>query len=256
MTVWSPSQYLKFEDERSRPARDLLAAVPLASATRVVDVGCGPGNSTELLAERFPGAQLTGLDSSNEMLTTARKRLPAARFIEADVATWVPDPGTDLIFANAVFQWVPDHVAVVARLMDALASGGVIALQVPDNLAEPSHVLMRDVARRGAFAARFKAPIARDEIAPVEAYYDRLGELAARVDIWRTIYHHPLAGPADIVEWVKGTGLRPYLDRLDPGERPAFLSAYQATVAVAYPSRADGRVLFRFPRLFVVAVRA
>ena len=147
--TWSPGKYLEFEDERTRPARDLLAQVPLIEARRVVDIGCGPGNSTELLAERFPSAEIIGLDSSAEMLAAARKRLPAATFIEADAATWMPDRPVDLLFANAVFQWVPDHLAVLARLLAALPPGGVLAVQVPDNRDEASHRMMRETAARG-----------------------------------------------------------------------------------------------------------
>jgi trans-aconitate 2-methyltransferase len=252
--TWSASQYLKFEDERTRPARDLLAAVPLASAAAAVDIGCGPGNSTELIAARYPGARLTGLDSSPDMLAAALQRLPQADFIEADVATWTPPAPVDLMFANAVFQWVPDHLAVVDRLIRSLTHGGVIAFQVPDNLGEPSHVLMREVAARGYFAAKFRTPMARDEIPSVETYYDRLRPHAARVEIWRTIYHHALADADAIVEWVKATGLRPFLDRLTTDERPDFLSEYREALQEAYPRRTDGRVLFRFPRLFVIAV--
>jgi trans-aconitate 2-methyltransferase len=254
MDSWSASQYLKFEDERTRPARDLLNAVPLASAATVVDIGCGPGNSTELLAARYPGASLTGLDSSSDMLVAARQRLPRANFIEADIAIWKPAVTVDLMFANAVFQWVPDHLAVVARLIGSLTPGGVIALQVPDNLGEPSHVLMREVVARGYFAAKFRTPMGREEIPSVESYYDRLRPRAARVEIWRTIYYHALTDTEAIVEWVKATGLRPYLDRLAENERPDFLSEYRAALEEAYPQRTDGCVLFRFPRLFVVAV--
>lgn len=255
MTVWSAAQYVKFEDERTRPARELLARVPLASVVTAVDIGCGPGNSTELIAGRYPAARVIGVDSSPEMLTAARARLPAATFIEADAATWSPVAPVDLIFANAVLQWVPDHLAVVARLVAHLTPGGAIALQVPDNQDEPSHGAMRAVASSGPWAAKFAAPIAREVIPSSEAYYDRLAPLAAHVDVWRTTYHHALADTAAIVEWVKGTGLRPFLERLDAAERPAFVAAYQAKLAEVYPPRADGRVLFRFPRLFVVAVK-
>jgi trans-aconitate 2-methyltransferase len=256
MTEWSAQQYVKFEDERTRPALELLARVPLATANTAVDIGCGPGNATELIAERYPAAKITGMDSSADMLMAARKRLPAATFVEADAASWSPPAPVDLIFANAVLQWVPSHIDVVARLMDHLAPGGAIALQVPDNQQEPSHAAMRAVAAAGPWAAKFKAPIAREVIPPVEAYYDRLLPLAVHVDIWRTTYHHALAGTAAIVEWVKGTGLRPFLDRLDRDERRAFIAAYEMRLAAAYPPQADGRVLFRFPRLFVVAVKA
>ena len=255
MDTWSATQYLKFEDERTRPALDLLSHVPAIEVAAAVDIGCGPGNSTELIAARFPHARLTGLDTSPAMLAAARERLPLATFIEADAATWVPDAPVDLMFANAVFQWVPDHVSVLARLIGALAPGGVLAMQVPDNLGEPSHVAMREVATSAPFATKFATPIVRDVIPPVGAYYDRLRSLTARVDVWRTTYHHVLAGPAEIVEWVKGTGLRPYLDRLGADERRAYLAAYQAAVAKAYPAQADGRVIFPFPRLFTVAVK-
>ncbi|HVZ14069.1 MAG TPA: trans-aconitate 2-methyltransferase [Bauldia sp.] len=256
MDTWSPAQYLKFEDERTRPALDLLSHVPATEVATAVDIGCGPGNSTELIAARFPSARITGIDTSPEMLTAARKRLPAVSFAEADVATWMPDTPVGLLFGNAVFQWVPDHLAVLARLVGGLAPGGVLAMQVPDNLDEPSHALMREVAARPFFAAKFATPIARDPIPSVGAYYDRLKPLMARVDIWRTTYHHVLAGPAEIVEWVKATGLRPYLDRLDSAERAAYLAAYQAAIAKAYPAQVDGRVIFPFPRLFIVALRA
>jgi trans-aconitate 2-methyltransferase len=255
VTAWSPGQYLKCEDERTRPARDLLAAVPLTSAATVVDVGCGPGNSTELLVARYGAARIVGVDNSPEMLVAARQRVPSATFEAGDAATWNPPSPVDLIYGNAVFQWVPDHLAVLERLMGHLAPGGVLALQVPDNLAEPSHLLMRTVALDGPWAAKFATPIAREIIPPVAAYYDRLKPFSARIDIWRTTYHHPLADAAAIVEMVRSTGLRPFLQRLDKAEEGAFLAAYRERIAQAYPPTADGRVVLPFPRLFVVAVR-
>jgi trans-aconitate 2-methyltransferase len=257
MPDWSPTQYLKFEDERSRPARDLLAQVPLTEARKVVDIGCGPGNSTELLAERFPGADLLGLDSSADMLEAARKRLPQAKFIEADIAKWAPGEGTDLLFANAVFQWVPNHLDVVDRLFEALPGGAVLAVQVPDNFSEPSHFLMGEVACSGPWWEKLgEAALTRDVIPSPERYYDRLAPLAARVDIWHTTYNHPLPGPRAIVDMLKSTGLRPYLAPLDPQEQAGFLAEYERRIGEAYPALVDGRVLLRFPRLFVVATRA
>jgi trans-aconitate 2-methyltransferase len=255
MSAWSPSQYLKFEDERSRPARDLLAQVPLENVRRAVDIGCGPGNSTELLVARYPKAEVIGLDSSHEMLVAARKRLPSLTFVEADAASWMSEDGTDLLFANATFQWVPDHRAVLKRLFAALPSGGVLAVQMPDNLTEPSHALMRAVAAEPPWAPKFRVPIAREPIAPAAAYYDLLIPDAARVDIWHTLYNHALPGASAIVEMVRSTGLRTFLDRLDAAEQRDFLARYEAELAKAYPPLADGRVLFRFPRIFIVAVR-
>jgi len=254
MNDWSPSTYLKFEDERTRPARDLLAQVPLGRAAKAVDMGCGPGNSTELIAERFPDAELFGLDTSPAMLAQARQRVPSAQFAEADAASWVPDNKTDLVFANAIYQWVPDHIGQLPRVLAALRPGGVLAVQMPDNIGEPSHVAMREVAAAGPWAARL-TDVARGALPAVSAYYDALKPFATRLDIWHTVYNHPLADAAAIVEWVKGTGLRPFVDPLPEVERQAFLAAYLARIEASYPPMADGRVLLRFPRLFIVAQR-
>ncbi|MFM9859384.1 trans-aconitate 2-methyltransferase [Pseudoxanthobacter sp. M-2] len=257
MSAWSPSLYVKFEDERTRPAADLLAHVPLETARRIIDMGCGPGNSTELLAARFPAATVTGVDSSPEMLAAASKRLPHLAFEHADLTTWMPAGPVHLLYANAVFQWVPDHLAVLVRLMGALAPGGVLAVQMPDNLGEPSHRAMRDTAEAGPWAERIHAAgIGRERLPPVEAYYDALKPFAARVDLWHTHYQHPLAGVPAIVAWLKSTGLRPYLAPLTEAERPAFLADYARRLEADYHPRVDGTVLLRFPRLFIVAVRA
>jgi trans-aconitate 2-methyltransferase len=253
---WSARQYLKFEDERTRPPRDLLAQVPLQSARRVIDLGCGPGNSTELLIERYPDAEVVGLDSSPDMLRQARERLPRAVFMQADLKSWTPHEPTDLLFANAVFQWVPDHNAVLPRLLEALPKGGVLALQMPDNTDEPALALMREVASTGPWAVTLAtANAARDDLASVGAFYDLLRPLCAHIDIWHIVYNHVMAGPEAIVEWFKGSALRPFLSALDGDMQAEYLAAYRAEIARAYPPRFGGRVLLRFPRLFVVATR-
>ena len=253
---WNARQYLKFEDERTRPPRDLLAQVPLERANRVVDLGCGPANSTELLIERFPDADVIGLDSSPDMLRQARERLPGGTFLQADLSTWSPDQRTDLLFANAVFQWVPEHPGVLRRLLQALSGGGVLAVQMPDNTNEPALALMETVAASGPWKDTLdRARPARSELPRPEDYYDLLKPSCSHLDVWHTVYNHVMAGPEAIVDWFKGSALRPYLSALDEAQRDGFTAAYTAEIARAYPARHDGKVLLRFPRVFIVAVR-
>jgi trans-aconitate 2-methyltransferase len=256
MADWDASLYLTFEEERTRPARDLLARVPLRSAERIVDLGCGPGNSTELLFQRFPGARVLGVDTSDDMLQKARGRLPSATFIKADVAAWRPEMPVDLVFAHAVLQWLPGHERLLPRLMGFLAPGGVLAVQMPDNLDEPSHVLMRETAADGPWASLLaSAAASRERLLPAGGYYDVLAPHARSVELWRTEYQHPLDDADAITTWLKGTGLKPFLDPLDEARRVGFLATYTAKIAAAYPPRVDGKVLLAFPRLFILARR-
>jgi len=255
MLDWNPALYRRYEDERTRPAQELLARVPLPEAARVVDLGCGPGNSTELLANRFPAAKVVGTDNSEAMLASARERLPQARFELSDIATWAPrDEAPNLIYANAALQWVPDHERLIPRLFAALAPGGVLAIQMPDNREEPTHRLMRAVAAEAPWAEPIgNADRLRTLLLPLGGYYDLLAPAAARVDVWHTIYQHPMADAAAIVEWVRGTGLKPFVDRLPADLQASYLAEYERRVDRAYPVRTDGKRLLAFPRMFIVA---
>ncbi len=256
MPDWSASQYLKFEVERTRAASDLLAQIPSSDPRKVVDVGCGPGNSTELLLTRWPQAFVIGVDTSADMLRQARERLPEQRFVEANIAHWNPPDDTDVIFGNAVFQWVPQHLKHLGRLVDGLQRGGVLGVQMPDNLDQPSHVLMREVAQMEQWRDRLAAAVeARDMLASPTVYYDALRPLCSHFDIWHTVYNHVMDDVAAIVEWVKGTGLRPFLEPLEMPQRKEFLAEYSRRLNEVYVPQADGKILLRFPRLFMVAVK-
>lgn len=256
MLDWNPALYRRYEDERTRPAQELLARVPLSAAARAIDLGCGPGNSTELLVQRFPGAEVIGTDNSEAMLRSARERLPAAHFELSDIASWQPASPPDLIYANASLQWVPDHETLIPRLFAALAPGGVLAVQMPDNREEPTHRLMREVAAEAPWAEPIgDADRLRTMLLPLAGYYDLLAAEAAQVDVWRTAYQHPMASAAAIVEWVRGTGLKPFVDRLTPELQASYLAEYERRVDRAYPARTDGKRLLAFPRMFVVAQR-
>jgi trans-aconitate 2-methyltransferase len=252
---WSARQYSLFEQQRTRPVRDLVAAIPRVSAQTVVDLGCGPGNSTEVLAGRFPQATVTGLDSSTDMLGEARQRLGVVEFIQADIGDWKPAQTYDVILANASLQWVPDHAQLYPRLVSLLNPAGVLAVQTPDNLDEPAHRLAREIAASPQWVDRI-GDVRHPDRHPAPYYFELLRPHCAEVDVWRTTYHHPLAGGhAAVVEWFKGSALRPYLQKLDQAAQQAFLDTYLHAISKAYPLLADGTVVLPFPRLFIVATR-
>jgi trans-aconitate 2-methyltransferase len=255
--TWSAKQYVAFEDERTRPVRDLLAALPPIDARSVIDLGCGPGNSTQALADRYPAAQVAGIDSSQDMIDAARRRLPQADFAVAQVQDFKAGGPFDVILANAVLQWVPDHATLLPQLIGKLAPRGALAVQMPDNLDGSAHRLMREIAQDGPWAAKLAgAAAARTTLAAIDWYYDLLRPLCSTADLWRTTYYHPLSGGASaIVEWFKGSGLRPFIEPLGDAERSAYLERYTAAIAKAYPALSDGSVLLPFPRMFMLAIR-
>jgi trans-aconitate 2-methyltransferase len=250
---WNPQQYHRFADERLRPAADLLARIPLEAPAVVYDLGCGSGKVTPLLAARWPAARITGVDSSPTMLATARQALPHFTFLEGDLSAWSASEPADLLFSNAALQWLEDHARLFPRLMAELTPGGVLAVQMPRNHGEPSHQAMLAAAEDGPWRARLRPLLRPSPVAPPAAYYDLLRPLAARLDIWETVYLHELAGENPVAEWTKGTALKPLLDALAGDQRRDFEAAYRARVAEAYPPAASGRTLFPFRRLFLIA---
>lgn len=254
MASWNPALYLSFADQRTRPAAELLARVPDGDPGRIIDLGCGPGNSTALLAARWPKAELEGLDSSPAMLDQARASGVAARWIEADIANWAPAQPYDLIFANATFQWLDGQDRLLPRLMAHLKPGGVLAFQVPANFHAPSHALMRQIAAEPRWHGQL-SHVRGIVPGSAQSYYDMLAAHAASLDIWGTDYLQVLEGEDPVYRFVSATGLRPYLDALTNGDREDFIAQYKARLAGAYPMRGDGKTLFAFQRLFVVALR-
>jgi trans-aconitate 2-methyltransferase len=254
-TDWHAKQYTRFEAERTRPVRDLLSAARAADVLSAVDLGCGPGNSTETLLDYAPDARVVGVDNSKDMIAAARERLPDVGFELADLSTWQSPAPVDLILANASLQWVGDHEALLPRLVYMLAPGGRLAIQMPDNLDEPAHQMMRVAAQDGPWRDKL-AGVERTARYRAEWYYALLKTHCAHVDIWRTTYHHPLEGGIDaVIEWFKGSSLRPFLAKLDGDEQTAFLERYRAALQTAYAVLPDGTVLLPFPRLFIVATR-
>ena len=252
--MWDPEVYLRHADHRLRPGIDLLARVqPSVDVTTVVDLGCGTGVFVPMLRERFPGADVIGVDSSPEMLERARGSVPDGTWVEAPIESWEPDEPVDVIFSNALLHWVDDHEKVFPRLLSWLRPGGVLAVQMPRNFASPSHVGAHEVARDPRWADRLVPLLRLHPVADPDWYVRTLAPLSAQLDVWEVTYHQLLDGPDPVVSWSSGTVLRPLLAVLDDDEEVAFLAAYAERMQAAYPPVPDGRTPFPFRRLFLVA---
>ncbi|MBA8063660.1 trans-aconitate 2-methyltransferase [Citrobacter freundii] len=250
MADWNPALYLQYGSERSRPAAELLSRVALENVRSVADLGCGPGNSTSLLYQRWPSANITGVDSSPNMLNEARATLPNCHFVETDISEFRAEQPLDLLYANASLQWVPDHYELFPYLVSQLHRNGVLAVQMPDNWLEPTHVLMREVAYEQDYPDRGRSPLPG-----VHAYYDILTEAGCDVDIWRTTYYHIMDSHQSIIDWVSATGLRPWLQDLSESEQRKYLARYHELLQEQYPLQENGKILLAFPRLFIIARR-
>lgn len=264
--AWDPAQYLKYAGERLRPALDLIARVPLAAPRSIVDLGCGAGNVTRMLAQRWPAAAITGIDSSPAMLQRAAAEGAAGERItwrQGDLAQWAPtsvDAAPELVYSNAALHWLDDHATLFPRLFAAVARGGALAVQMPNQFAAPSHVALQQTVDEPRWRARLAPALRRAPVAPLADYFGWLDHGAAAVDAWTTEYLHVLPAAADgehpVVAWTRGTALTPFLALLDDAAQTHFVADYRERIAQHYPPLPDGRVLFAFRRQFVVAVRA
>ncbi len=254
--MWDPDQYIRYADLRLRPAIDLLARVDLESPRRIVDLGCGVGNVTAIIAERWPKTELTGVDSSPEMLSRARELPDDINWIQADIATWSPTAPLDLVFSNAALHFVDDnHEHLLPKLLEFVTPGGVLAIQMPRNFGEPSHTLMYDTARAGPWRKQLEPLLRPVPVAEPERYHKILAPHASSLDIWETVYLQVLDGDDPVAAWTGATWGKPLLEALDPDDREAYEADYKERLRVAYPPRSDGTTLFPFHRLFIVATR-
>lgn len=253
---WDPQQYLKFAGPRLRPALDLLGRIDVDDPRTVYDLGCGPGNLTQFLRGRWPDAEIIGIDNSPTMLARARDAHPDATWTESDLTGWRPDGPADVIYANAALQWVAGHETLFPALVAALAPGGALAVQMPRNHTAPSHALMQDAIEASPWADAMRGARGLPPVPGPEFYYDLLQSHVSTLDIWESEFLQVLEGDNAVAEYTCGTALKPYLDALaDDGQRAAFFADYSARVQRAYPKRADGKTLFPFRRLFIVARR-
>lgn len=250
-STWDPNIYLKYTDHRLRPAVDLLARVPLAKACTVYDLGCGPGNVTRLLADRWPGARITGVDASPDMLAKA-KSIPGIAWHEADLASWCAESPADLVYSNAAFHWLDHHQVLFPQLLRQVAPGGFLAIQMPRQHLNPSHQILFQLVRERPWTSLTDA-IRENPAHEPARYYEWLAPQAAMLDIWETEYLHVLDGKDPVLNWFMGSILRPLLDRLEPSRQPEFLRSYGERLLAAYPARPDGKTLLPFLRVFMVA---
>ena len=253
---WSSEQYLKFERERTQPAKDLCHRIERDAPQKVLDVGCGPGNSTRILRERYPRAEILGIDSSPNMIEAARAACPGAVFQLCDAGRELDtlEGEFDVIFSNACIQWIPDHPSLLRGLMGKLRAGGVLAVQTPMNIKEPIHKIIGEIVRSDRWRDRLPNPRIFYNLTQ-EEYFDLLSELSGEFSLWQTTYCHRMSSHSDIIEWYRGTGLRPYLNALSKEEGTAFEQEVYERVVEAYPKRQNGEILFRFPRFFFTAVK-
>ena len=252
---WDPAQYARFSDARTRPARELITRIPDRDYATIADLGCGDGPVTALLVDRWPTAQITGIDSSVAMLAKARELCPSVTFVQSDVATWEPTRPLDLVFSNATLQWLDRHDTLLPKLVRMLAPGGVLAIQMPGNFDAPSHRLLAALATSTSWNARTGHLVRHTPVQQPSYYVDLLAPFSSRIEAWETTDLLMLDGENAVLEWMKGTALRPYLTALSPTDAGLFQEQLAERLSAAYPLRPNGKTLFPFRRIYFVAVR-
>lgn len=253
---WNPGGYMRFCDERTRPSVDLVNRIKVENPQTVIDLGCGPGNSTKILRKRWPDARIVGLDSSAEMIETARSEMPAIEWTLSNIEDWQPEASYDVVFSNAALQWIPKHALLLESLFAKVTLGGAIAFQIPSSEFPAVRLLIHEIAQEGAWAGRMDGPLGQLTMETPGTYYNLLTPSARSVDIWQTEYFHIMDSAAAIVDWIATTGLRAFLDALESEEEISLFTALLLErVGQIYQPQVDGRVLFPFKRTFVVAYR-
>ncbi len=256
MPSWDAQQYVKFKRERTQPSLDLVSRIEVDIPNTIVDIGCGPGNSTAVLRSRWPGAEISAFDSSPEMLALARKSDSSISWFEADASTWLPERKYDLIFSNAALQWLPNHEQLFPRLLSIVSQTGALAIQMPAYYDSPLHKQLIDVSKNTAWADATAPARSRLSMRPPEFYYDLLGDSASKIDIWQTAYYHEMDSVESILEWFRGTGMRPFLDALqNPEDKSRFESELLDRYRQVYLKRDNGKVLLPFRRFFLIAYK-
>lgn len=253
--VWNPQQYLKFSGHRLRPAVDLLMRIPEFPVRSVADLGAGAGNVTKLIKERWPGADVVGVEGSSEMVEAGKKAAPEVEWLQQDLGSWQPAQKYDVIYSNAALHWLPDHAKLLPSILTKVEPGGILAVQMPRNFEAPSHLLIGETALNGPWRSRVEHLVTPPPVHEPAFYHDVLMPLSENIDIWETEYIQVLEGENPVKEWTKGTWLTRYLDILQGDEKAAFEAAYGERVAKAYPRNVVGQTLFPFRRLFMVVQR-
>ncbi len=254
MADWNSNQYLKFKAQRTQPAIDLASRISATDPLEIIDIGCGPGNSTRVLKNRFPNAHVTGSDYSDNMLETARRDNPDCDFIKLDAGGDLSEYSGrfDVVFSNACIQWVAEHKKLLPSLFSMLKENGTLAIQIPLNFEEPIHKIIGRTVASPKWSGKFKNPRIFYTLTEGE-YFDILSDLTDNFEVWKTTYFHRMPGHESIIEWYKSTGLRPYLEELSESDKEAFLAEIRAEIEKEYPIQKNGEIIFRFPRLFFMA---